>query len=131
MLDGGSKTVWIIRHVFATALVASIYICGTECTIRILSQLSVNAIRLRYLSFTLIYVLVLLEVKACWDIYQQSFVIVDGCLDGIDLWTITWVEYSKHALYLNGRCIGLVPSARKLYDSLANYYYELTGGDLP
>lgn len=130
-LDGGNKVVWIVKKLVGVTLLICLLIVAAELTVQVLSQLHINAIYIRYYSFGAVYLLFLLEVRDCWDIYHQSFVVVDGCLNDIDLWNITWVDYSKHRLYIDKYRIDFVPNARKLYKSLAVYYYNLTGEELP
>lgn len=131
MLNGGSRAWWIFKKAFVTVLVCSLSIVATEYVIYMMGTMSIHLIVLRYGVFGIVYVITFLQVGVCCDIACREFVIEDGFFFGFDIYTITYVEYSKHCLYINGHCINFVPSGRKLYKSLDDYYFQLTGGYLP
>ncbi len=70
-------------------------------------------------------------VAAFWDVRHTEFVISDGCLCGVDLWTVEHFRYGKHCIWLDGVRISGVPKPKVLLQSLEDYYIRMTGECLP
>lgn len=130
-LEAGSRIAWVIKTVTLYILTVVLLMLSCNLGVSILSDLQVNAIFFKYACFLSYYLLIPGCCATCVNIMRTEFTVVDDCLCDVDLWTVTKVRYDKHHLYLDKYRIDCVPNGRKLYDALYDYYYNMTGGELP
>ena len=81
--------------------------------------------------FVLLFLIYPRMVKNLYIIATSTFVVEEGCLDGIDLWNVESVRYGRHYIALDGVRIYNVPKPKVLIKSLEDFYINMTGEWLP
>lgn len=64
-------------------------------------------------------------------IRYTDFWVEDGVLNGVDLYTVERVRYGKHCVYLDNVRLDNVRQPKVLIKSIEDYYFDLTGVELP
>lgn len=70
-------------------------------------------------------------VSMLWSTRNTQFVVVEGCLEGVDLWTVENIRYGHHCVWLDKVCINGVPKPKVLLQSLEDYYIHTIGVNMP
>lgn len=132
VLDAGSKEVWIFFVLMRHSILYGMLIFASHLAIRILSGYGVNAIYLKYALYLALCLVVPATAATVAEIWQRDFSITDDCtFYDVDLYTVTKIRYWKHSIWLDKARIDGVPNPKKLLNSLDDYFYQITGGNLP
>lgn len=131
VLDAGSATPQVIASVLlytgvavlsAFALVMSKAVlwgigCATPCT---------------YITISLVTLaLYTCLVGAIHKWRTAEFVVEGGVIEGVDLWNVERVRYTRHTVWLDKVRIDGIPNTKVFLQSLEDYYLQLTGVELP
>lgn len=132
LLESGNKIAWITCTMIRHALVYILGFVAIGVAERVLCDIGVSSIFLRYAFYLSMCLIIPVSCATCYEIWNTEFwVDEDQTFCGVDLWTVRRVRYSRHSLYLDKERVDFVPSGKALYNSLNAYYNKMTGGDLP
>lgn len=70
-------------------------------------------------------------VSAIYKWRHVEFVVEGGVIEGVDLWNVECIKYSKHSVWLDKVRIDGIPNTKVFLQSLEDYYLQLTGVELP
>ncbi len=131
MLDAGSPTPTFVRLGILSAFGIVLSIVSTVATEHILLSFSIVVPAANAIPFIPLLLCFPEVLSTFWNVRHLEFVVEDGCLCGVDLWTVEQVSYGRHCIWLDDVRISGVPQPKVLLDSLEDYYIKLTGEYLP
>lgn len=130
-VDTGNPTLWILSIAIKAILLMVLMYCSMEMLARTLLVYNINLFWLRLCVIPHALLVLTTYIPECFEIARTSYEVIDGCLDGIDLWTVKRFRLGHHCVYLDKYVLWNISQPRKFLNSLEDYYLELTGEYLP
>lgn len=131
LLNMGSPIPIMCAKTLSTFLLTALVIASTETLQETYNSFRINTAPIKIVAICVLVLAVSMSFGDIYSTWENPFYVEDGMLCGIDLWTVTHVEYGHHWLSINNRRFVNIPNARVLYESLEDYYIQLTGEPLP
>lgn len=131
VLDAGKSTPQVIGSIITYVVVIAITAASLVIAKRVLWGLgcACPAVDAVLSIMALCCYPVLIDAIHKWRTIE--FVVVGGVLEGVDLWNVERVRYSRHSVWLDDALICGIPNTKVFLKSLEDYYYQLTGVELP
>ena len=131
IIEMGNPTFWIVTIAIKAFLLMVLMYCSMEMLARTLLVYNINLFWLRLCVIPHALLVLTVYIPECFEIARTSYEVIDGCVEGIDLWTVKRFRKGKHCVYLDKEVLWNISSPKKFLNSLEDYYFEMTGDYLP
>ena len=97
----------------------------------IFDSFGINIAQAKIAAALMSYLMLVVWFDEVYTIWSAKAFVSEGVIWGIDLWNLQHFSYGNHWVQFDKKRVYYIPNPKKFYESLEDYYIELTGEPLP